>query len=59
VLALIACTVVTLMPLTRRQQLERAAQTQTGPITTVPAIFDELDEASNNVDIDEQMRDTK
>ncbi len=58
-LALIACTVVTLMPLTRRQQLERAAQTQTGPITTVPAIFDELDEASNNVDIDEQMRDTK
>jgi len=47
-----ACTIVTLLPLTRRQKLERAAQTQTGPITTVPPIFDELDAASNEYDDD-------
>jgi UDP-GlcNAc:undecaprenyl-phosphate GlcNAc-1-phosphate transferase len=56
---LAACTVVTLLPLTRRQKLERAAQTQTGPITTVSPIFDELDAAANEIDIDEQIKDTK
>lgn len=47
---LIVCTVLTLMPLTRRQKFERAAQTQTGPITTVPPMFDQLDEAANPYD---------
>ncbi len=56
---LAACTVVTLLPLTRRQKLERAAQTQTGPITTVSPIFDELDAAANEIDIDEKIKDTK
>jgi UDP-GlcNAc:undecaprenyl-phosphate/decaprenyl-phosphate GlcNAc-1-phosphate transferase len=56
---LAACTVVTLLPLTRRQKLERAAQTQTGPITTVSPIFDELDSAANEIDIDEKIKDTK
>ncbi|MCX6494655.1 MAG: MraY family glycosyltransferase [Actinobacteria bacterium] len=56
---LAACTVVTLLPLTRRQKLERAAQTQTGPITTVSPIFDELDAAANEMDIDEKIKDTK
>jgi UDP-GlcNAc:undecaprenyl-phosphate GlcNAc-1-phosphate transferase len=56
---LAACTVVTLLPLTRRQKLERAAQTQTGPITTVSPIFDELDAAANEIDIDEKLKDTK
>jgi UDP-GlcNAc:undecaprenyl-phosphate GlcNAc-1-phosphate transferase len=59
VAGLAACTVVTLLPLTRRQKLERAAQTQTGPITTVSPIFDELDAAANEIDIDEQIKDTK
>ena len=59
VAGLAACTVLTLLPLTRRQKLERAAQTQTGPITTVPPIFDELDAAANEIDIDEQIKDTK
>ena len=56
---LAACTVVTLLPLTRHQKLERAAQTQTGPITTVSPIFDELDAAANEIDIDEKIKDTK
>jgi UDP-GlcNAc:undecaprenyl-phosphate/decaprenyl-phosphate GlcNAc-1-phosphate transferase len=59
VAGLAACTVVTLLPLTRRQKLERAAQTQTGPITTVSPIFDELDAAANEIDIDEKIKDTK
>ena len=50
VLGVAACTIVTLLPLTRRQKLERAAQTQTGPITTVSPIFDELDAASDEYD---------
>jgi hypothetical protein len=42
-----ACTIVTLLPLTRRQKLERAAQTQTGPVAAVSPSYDELDVASS------------
>ena len=53
------CTILTLLPLTRRQKLEREAQTQTGPVTTVPAIFDQLDEAVNEFDDDVPIPDDK
>ena len=54
VAGVVACTIVTLLPLTRRQKLERAAQTQTGPVVAVSPRYDELDAAANAHD-DEVM----